>query len=134
MGMSDADLRSHPRPSTAGTILYLLVGPITWSAHFALLYFVQSMLCAHGLAGRGVAGVGIVPAFITVATAAALTLLLAAIFAPDAASRLARADSGSASDRSFRRKVMAALALLSAFGVAWAGLAAFVIPACPQLR
>jgi hypothetical protein len=134
MTTSETDSRSDTRRSTAGTIVYLLAGPIVWAAHLTILYFVQSMLCAHGLAGRSVAGVGLVPVVIVSATAVGLAILLAAILAPAAASRLAHASGWSMPDRVFHRRVMVALAVLSALGIAWAGFTAFVVPACPQLR
>jgi hypothetical protein len=134
MNLHDTKADDAPAGSTAGTIAYLLFGPILWSLHLTVLYFSQSMLCAHGAAGFTIAGVGIVPFVIVVATAVILVLLCAAMLAPAALGRLMSASGGAQSESSFQRRVMAALAMLSACGVAWAGLASFVLPICAQLR
>ena len=125
---------SHARGSTAGTILYLLLGPIIWAAHMTAIYFSQSMLCAHGLANSSVAGIDVVPGIVAAATIAALAILFAAILLPGSTARIARAAGSPIAERTFHRRIMAALAILSAVGVAWAGLAVIFVQDCPPLR
>ncbi len=132
--MSETRNANAGRRSTAGTLLYMLIGPVVWSAHLGVIYFGQSMLCAHGLAGRSVAGMGIIPFLILSATLISLALLLAAVVAPAAASRFARASGWFGQDVAFYRRVMVLLAILSAVGVVWAGATTLAIPDCPQLR
>ncbi len=134
MDAQNGETRTGAQPSTAGTIFYLLIGPIVWSAHLTALYFSQSMLCAHRLAELTIAGVGVVPFIIVTATAVALAMLIAAMLAPAALERLANASGGSRSEMAFRRRVMMALAILSATGVAWAGATILMLPTCAQLR
>lgn len=118
------------RRSTAGTIGYLLFGPIVWAAHLTAIYFSQSMLCAHGLSGGSLAGIGVVPAVIVAVTAACLALLIGAILVVGGRP----APAGDGPDQALYRRTTIALAVLSAVGVAWAGVTAFVVPDCPQLR
>jgi hypothetical protein len=121
---------SKIRPA-ADTLFALLAGPIAWAAHLAFVYFVQSMLCAHGLAAAAVAGIPIVPAAVGMATAVFLLVAAgAALFEGDRS----REDEGAGSDRGFLRRTRLWLALLSALGIAWAGVSAFALPACATLR
>ena len=118
-----------PGGSTAGTIFYILLGPILWAAHFTLIYFAQSMLCAHGLAGSGV-----VPTIVGIATLVVLGAIGAALLSPHAVRRLMHAGGWSDAELAFHTRLMMGLAVLSAAAIAWAGLAAVVIPSCPLLR
>lgn len=114
--------------STAGTILYVVLGPITWAAHFSVLYFSQSMLCAHS------EGESLVPAIIGVATVVALVPLGAAVIAPRSIARWAGALGPTEEESRFHARLMTTLALLSAAAILWAGLTVFLIPSCLPLR
>lgn len=121
-------------PATAGTSLLLLAGPIIWGLHFGTVYFAQSMLCAHGLSDVRIAGVGIVPLIVFVATLIALAGLGAAVLL-SSTTQPGQSDSWwSPADDRFRRRVTLVLALLSAFGILWAGATIAVVPACPPIR
>lgn len=115
--------------STAGTIFYILLGPLLWAAHFTLIYFMQSMLCAHQAAGGGA-----VPAVVGGATILFLAAAGAALAAPRRAQAAMGAAGWPAAEAGFHTTLMRLLALLSAAGILWAGLAALVIPDCPALR
>jgi hypothetical protein len=113
--------------SATGTILLLIAGPILWALHFAILYFVQSMLCAHRVA------TALVPGFVMAATLIALAVVTIAIVAPGTLARLLGADDWPGSERSLHARVTRGLAILSAAGIAWAGATALIIPACAML-
>lgn len=114
--------------STAGTILYILVGPILWAAHLATIYFVQSMLCARGVA------VEAVPAIVLAATAVAVLLIVALLMAPRAASLSFRAGGWGEHIHATETRLMQGLALLSIAGIVWGGATVLIIPSCPTLR
>jgi hypothetical protein len=114
--------------SSAGTIFYILIGPIVWAAHFAVLYFVQSMLCAHGTAER------LVPIIIGAATLAAILPLAAAPLLPRTTAGLFRASGWDLEMCDFHARVMTGLAILSAAGVVWAAVPALIIDSCLPLR
>lgn len=120
--------------SAFGTIIALLAGPIVWAAHLGIVYFLQSMFCAHGLVGVRFAGVGLIPGIVMLATVIALAILTVVIVAPKRVDRTLGATGWRPSAMAFHTRVMIAMAWLSAFGVLWAGLAALVLPSCPQLR
>ena len=114
--------------SSAGTIFYILIGPIVWAAHFAVLYFVQSMLCAHGTAER------FVPIIIGAATLVAILQLAAAPLLPRTTAGMFRASGWDAEAHAFHVRVMTGLAILSAAGVVWAALPALLLDSCLPLR
>lgn len=120
--------------SAFGTIIALLAGPIVWAAHLGVVYFLQSMLCAHGSAGVTVAGMGLVLAIVVLATVVALAILAIVLLAPARVNRALGAPDWRPSAMAFHTRVMIAMAWLSAFGVLWGGLAAFILPACAPLR
>lgn len=110
--------------STAGTILMILLGPILWSGHFAAIYMIQSMLCAHEV---GVLAIQPIIALLTVAAAA---LIAIALGAPERTRGLFGTDGWSEDEQRFHWRLMTLLSVLSAVGVAWAGLTVFFVPAC----
>lgn len=118
------------RPATATTIFALLAGPIVWAAHLGVVYFAQSMLCAHDRAADSLFGVGIVPGIVVVATLGALAVLGAAT-ATGVRWRFGTRGSG---DTTAYRMIVFGLAILSATGIVWAGVTTFFLPSCDALR
>jgi hypothetical protein len=114
--------------STPGTIFYILLGPILWSAHFTVLYSVQSMLCAHGLAEH------LVPIVTGAATIIAGVATGILISLPQALARLLSAGGWEGEAMSFHVRAMRGLAILSGAAIAWAGLTALIVPICLTLR
>lgn len=121
-------------PASAVRMLaYMLFGPIVWALHLTAVYGSHALLCARG-ATQAVLGLSL-PAFaVLAATAAALALLVVAIFAPGALRRIARIPDSDGRERGFQDRLAALLAVLSAFGVIWAGATALLLPACLLLR
>jgi len=117
------------RRSTPATVFRLLAGPVIWALHFGAIYFMQSMLCAHGLATDRIAGVGAIPALIVVFTLVAEAALLIAVL-PSA--MVLRA--GSEREPRFEAQVTVFLAILSAVAILWAGITWTIVPSCPALR
>jgi uncharacterized membrane protein len=109
---------------SVGTVVIALVAPsFIWGLHLAAVYAIQPVFC--DVIGGVRAGYGSQMAVITVTIAALLALLLL-IVKPQVVLRMNEKDSS----RPFLTGVMRLLALLSFFGVLWAGSAAFFLPAC----
>jgi hypothetical protein len=112
---------------SVGTVAIALVAPsFIWGLHFAAVYAIQPVFC--DVIGGVRAGYGSQMAVIAVTIAALLALLLL-ILKPNVALRMNEEDSS----RPFLTGIMRLLALLSFFGVLWAGSAAFFLPACKLL-
>jgi hypothetical protein len=122
-------IRSKPPSSekSVGTVAMALVAPsFIWGLHFAVVYAMQPLFCeviGGSLAGHW-AQIGVIAA-----TAAALLALLLLVAKPGTVLRVNRSDVSGP----FLAGVMRLLALLSCFGVSWAGAAALVLPACTSL-
>jgi hypothetical protein len=114
--------------STPGTILYILLGPILWSAHFTVLYSVQSMLCAHGV------GEHLVPVIVAAATMVAVLVTGVLILLPNATSRIFGAGGWEGDAAVFHVRAMRGLAALSTAAIVWGGLTSVFIPGCLTLR
>jgi hypothetical protein len=114
--------------SPVGTVFYILIGPIVWAAHFSVLYFIQSMLCAHGTAERSV------PIVIGAATLVAILPLAAAPLLRHKTAGLFRASGWGAESHAFHGRLMTGLAILSVAGVIWAAVPALLIDSCMPLR
>lgn len=125
---------SRQQRSTAGTVLYMLLGPVLWAAHFTIAYAAHWSLCATGLADIRIIGIGIVPMIITLATLAMLAVLAWASLRPRRAARIFRAGGWENPAQSFHASVMRLLALLSAFGIIAAALSPLMLPVCTGLR
>lgn len=116
------------RPAGWAGALYMLFGPIVWAGHLAIVYAGHAVPCAKGVASAG----RLIPYGIELATIMALAALLVAILG--AAFRLNRSGDSARSSTMFQDKVMIALALLSAIGIAWAGTSALIVEPCRTLR
>ena len=126
MTISDTNTRERARASLTRTTFYLLFGPIVWAIHLTVLYGAHTLVCVHGAAGDTVAAIALA------ATVAAVALLLAAAFA--FYRRRDSAHTGASAVTCFCRDVAMLLALVSAFGVAWAGATALIVAPCVALR
>lgn len=115
---------------SVGTLLLSLAGPLIWALHFAVVYGVQHVACAT--LGGNRADFWIQTSVI-VATVVALLSLLLIIVKPDVVLRIDRNGGMSQNTQVLLLGIMRLLALLSFFGVLWAGVAAFFLPACGSL-
>ena len=116
---------------SVGTVLIALIGPLMiWALHFSVVYGAHHIVCAT-LAGNHVGFW--MQTVVSVATVVALLALLLLIVKPDVVLRMKRDGAMPENPRSFLTGVMRLLALMSLFGVLWAGSAAFFFPACKSL-
>jgi hypothetical protein len=115
---------------SVGTLLLSLAGPLIWALHFAVVYGIQHVACAT-LGGHR-ADFWIQTSVI-VATVVALLSLLLIIVKPNVILRIDREGGMSQNTRALLLGIMRLLALLSFFGVLWAGVAVFFLPACGSL-
>lgn len=115
---------------SVGTLLLSLTGPLIWALHFAVVYGVQHVGCAEP--GEKHADFWI-QASVIVATLVALLALLLIIAKPKLVHSINRDGEMSQNTQALLLSIMRLLALLSFFGVLWAGIAVFFLPACGVL-
>ncbi|KUO56395.1 MAG: hypothetical protein APF80_13680 [Alphaproteobacteria bacterium BRH_c36] len=129
------DIGRPPRPgSTIGTIVYILLGPIVWAAHFTALYFGQSVICQITESGRLELMSPAIILGIWVATAIAASVLAMALHSPARFEVLLGTDVWQADQRGFHRQTMAVLAGLSLFAILAAASSTLLIDTCAVLR
>lgn len=114
---------------SVGVLLITLAGPLIWGAHFGIVYAAHHLICL--LAGNSAAFWAQLA--VIMATVAAVLALLLAIFKPEIMQHRVRYETAQKISRSFLTSVMRLLALLSVFGVLWAGSAALLLPACESI-
>lgn len=117
-----------PHRKLAGTVLYLLLGPIVWAGHLTIIYGTHAVLCVRGLAD----GPFDTQVIIAGATGVALAGTTAAAFIGWRRQRGAGQDTEGVSG--FQHGVMSLLALLAAIGIAFFGATPLFVPPCLQLR
>ena len=117
-----------PGRSTVGTLVYLLIGPVIWAAHFMTVYAAQGWLCAIGAAQDRII------AAVFALTLPPLLALAAALFMPAGLARLLRASDWGEETQHFLAGAMRLLSLLSLLAVLYFATAAALLPACPALR
>jgi hypothetical protein len=121
----------HPfSERSVGTLLLSLAGPLIWALHFAVVYGVQHVACATLGGHRADFWIH---ASVIIATVVALLALLVTIIKPNVVLRMDRDGGMSQNTRALLPGIMRLLALLSFFGVLWAGAAVFFLPACGSL-
>ncbi|HEX5779018.1 MAG TPA: hypothetical protein VFY21_09260 [Xanthobacteraceae bacterium] len=114
------------------TLLSICFAAIVWAAHLTLVYGTVTVTCAHGFTGDVVAGLNI-PAFaVVVLTIVALAAIGAGSYLLNAEANGRNADARE--ERQFENRVTQWLSMLAAFGVFWAGAAAFFVSPCLELR
>lgn len=112
-------------------MLIALIGPLMlWALHFSVVYGAHHIICAT-VTGNRTGHLMLVA--VIVATVAALLALLLLIVKPHVVLGIKRDQEISKNSRLFLTDVMRLLALLSFFGVLWAGSAVFFLPACKWL-
>jgi hypothetical protein len=114
-------------PSATGTLVYLCVGPLVWSAHLLTVYGAHALLCETD-ADPALPALFIIVTTVAAAAALALGWMLRTPLA--ALLSVARAASG----RATYDAVFGVLVLLSLVAVIWAGVAALLIDACVATR
>lgn len=120
----------HPfSGESVGVLLITLAGPLIWGVHFGIVYAAHHLTCT--LTGNSAAFWAQLA--VSVATLAALLALLLAIFKPEIIQHMVRYETAQKISRSFLTGVMRLLALLSFFGVLWAGSAVLFLPACESI-
>jgi hypothetical protein len=112
-------------PSFVGTTAFCLVGPLVWAIHFGVVYGVHHVACrSTQISGRSIELV------VLLASGVALAFLAAAALMPTPLAHALRAWHGRGKLAEFLVGTMRLLALLSMFGIGWAGSAALYLSAC----
>jgi hypothetical protein len=127
--MSDLDdlLAPRPKPSTLGTLVYILFGLIAWAVQLTLVYAGHTLACRLGwqaaTADALVLGVSVVPAVAVVAFLAA----------PAPFARWLGLHPGM-DDRRVYDRFARAVAVLATVAILWTGATALLVTACTQGR
>lgn len=114
-------------PSTVGTILFVLWGPLVWGLQFTAVYVGHTWICATGM------GASASDVLVATATAIAVALIAPVIVMPERVGRLARLDAGEP-NAAYLAAIARLLAMLSLFAALWVGAVAFFIQACALAR
>ena len=112
-------------PNFLRTTVAMLAGLLIWAAHFTFVYVFTALACARGFTDVKLLGTGIVPLTVGAATAVALLAAGAVLI------RAQRRRSTGNEARRFETYAAEMMALLGLIGIAWSGLAAVTVPACP---
>ena len=114
------------------TFLAMCFSVIIWAAHLTLVYGAVTVACARAMTPTIMFGSSL-PAFaVIVATVIALATIAAGSYF--FAGRTGDRSDEIRDEKRFEQRVTQWLALLSAFGVFWAGAAAFFVSPCLGLR
>lgn len=127
MTTKDSATRS-PRASTLGTAIYVLSGPLLWSAHLATVYVGHEIWCAPHVA-PATAAVG-VPALVIATTLACGGMITWILWQPRIFARALRCHAYPEVVDVFLRGVMRGLGGLALIGVLWAGSGIALLGPC----
>lgn len=115
-------------------LVFLFSGPVLWFIHLLTVYGLEIALCGEEPADvRGDPGTWIPPLVVAV-TLPAMAALILMIVSPRLAARLSLLKPDDSVQWRFVLEAARLLAILSAFGVGWAGMAGLLVEACTALR
>ena len=106
--------------------LQMTAGMLIWAVHLGIVYGIAALACARRFAGATLAGVGVVPLAVSLATVVALAA--AAVVLVLALRHEHRSWHGDY--RRFRDSMTAFVAGAALVAIAWSGLPALLVPAC----
>lgn len=121
---------SEKSPSTVGTLVAILLGPLIWAAHFLVVYGAHASLCEAGNRLPGVTASWLLPV-LWGATAVAWLLTVGHAVFPGYVHNLLR---GGGSEQSFTMIVARLLSGLSAVAVTLVAIAITIVPICAGIR
>ena len=114
-------------PGFTRTFLYMLGGLIVWAVRFLAVYIFTALACARGWAEAELAGIGLVPASIVLATLLGVGACLVLIV--HARRRIALRPEGDDNAR-FVHAVAALVAGIAIVAMVWETVPAFLVTAC----
>ena len=125
--VEEAEAAKKSGPSTTGTLLYILAGPINWALQFTAVYGGHTLACALG------ASAALATAMLIALTAAAAFAMVLFLLMQDRAARLSGLRENTAGRRSYDLTARV-LAFLSLVAIIWTGGTALLLDACVQGR
>lgn len=130
-GRPDGDEASDAgRISTAGTLTYVLIGPIIRAVHFGVLYAAHAFSCDLAQDGQAAMTQNSILAVIWIATLVAIALLTGALVAPHRLSSLLGTGGRSAVQTRFHRQAMSWLAVLALLAIGFAAASTMFVDPC----
>lgn len=113
----------HKRPSTVGTLVYLLLGLIIWAIQFTAIYMVHTLVCTVG------APASIASTFVFILSAAIAIALVVALINGDKLARVLGVGAD-AQGRTTYDGIFRLIAILSIVAIVWSGATALIVMAC----
>jgi hypothetical protein len=112
--------------------LLLLSGLLIWAGHFTFLYGFNTLACARRFTDVTVAGFGIVPFVVAVATIVALAAVLGIALFEALLGRKAQSSDGrhARATQCFLRYTTLSTALMGLMAILWTGLPALMVQPC----
>ncbi len=115
--------------SPMARLFAMTAGLLAWAAQFTVIYAVTAVICARGYGGESLAGFGIVPLTIVIATLLALgATALLLVLALRERRRLADDADANAQFVNYLTLIIAGFSLVA---IVWQGLPGLIVPACP---
>lgn len=112
------------------SLTLMLSGPLIWAAHFAIIYAFTGLVCARPAWARlTVAGWGLIPFGIAIATLVAIAAIVAVLLGLSKPIN-AGVDAPQIRVAPFQRSIAIGGAILSLIAIAWDALPALMITAC----
>lgn len=119
--------RSGREPSTAGTLVFLMFGPLVWAGHLTLVYGGHTLVCLRG-GMADAAGM-----YVLAVTVVAVLIVCSFIFQLERWARAMGLLTGEDANRTTHR-IARLLAILSLIAVLWSGATVGLVSACVQGR
>lgn len=123
MSERQQEVSGGARPSTVGTLVYMLFGLIVWAVQFTTIYMTHTLVCTVGAPGA------IASTLVVVVSAATAIGLVFALVRTDKLA-VALGVNADAAGRTTYDGVFRILAILSVIAIVWTAATAFVVMAC----
>lgn len=121
-------MAAGPSIRFAAVTARMLGGLLIWTAHFGVIYILNTLACARGFSGPGWLGLGTVTWGIGIATL--LALLGAGGLAGAALRRIRRREPREDANDHFVDWMTAAVGAAALVGILWDALPVLIVPAC----
>jgi hypothetical protein len=122
--MTDHDISDRARrPSTVGTLVYLVLGLIVWAIQLTAIYMAHTLVCTIG------APASIASTFVFVLSAAIAIALVVALLNGDKVA-VALGVAADARGRTTYDAIFRLIAVLSIIAIVWSGATALIVTSC----
>lgn len=117
-------------PGFTRKLTFFLSGFLVWAAHFGLVYGINGLACARGVASQPVAGTSLAAISVAAATVIAAIVIVAVLVLAIAGRGPGIRHEADGALRAFWRYGTIAIASLGVIAVLWSGLPVLIISPC----